>query len=369
MDDDVKKQNVVVDSNKRNSLFEYKPEYPIFTKTDDMVSTTTEQEERAQLVVKKIRNDKERANRTQYPWEDLDDTSIGDNIPTTSNKKYEKKTYTVTPARLREVRSSNKTVVATYVTVNQYSDQGPDGPYGKGNFMAEKSSNQISNGYDHTIHVYGKTEFGYNLKGWPFKYLPGTEDIAVPTPEWIQNNIKKGGDMSSSRMKTVARADKASRCRPIVGTTNGNLSKLLLQPIKATYRPGSNQHVDLYKNAAEAFNRMYDAALKDGVRIYVSSGYRTAARQATIRSSERGGAAKKGESNHGWGKAIDVWPADFSPQRSYLKAVATNNFSGLAFTKADYEQAKQWINLNGDKFGWYWGDAWHESWHFTYMWD
>lgn len=369
MDENIKKENVVVDATIQRSMFEYKPEYPVFTNTDDISLLTTEQDQRAQDIVKKIRNDKDRVNRTQYPWEELDDTSIGDRIPKSADKKYEKKTYTVTPARLREVRSGNKTVVATYITVNQYSDRTPEGPYGNGKFMPQSPSNLVSHGYDHAIHVYGKTEFGYNVKGWPFKYLPGTEDIAVPTPEWIQNNIKKGGEKSNARSKTVARADRASRCKPIPGVNNGTLSKSLLQPIKATYRPGSNERVELYKNAAEAFNRMYDAALKDGVRIYVSSGYRSAERQATIRSSEPGGAAGAGKSNHGWGKAIDVWPAAFEAQRSYLKALSSNNFSGLNFTRQDYEKAKQWINLNGDKFGWYWGDAWHESWHFTYMWD
>lgn len=367
MDDDIKKEDIIVDANKQRSMFEYSPEYPVFTKTDNIISTTTDQEERGYVVVKKIRDDKERANRTQYPWEDLTDSSIGDNIPKSADKKYEKKTYVVTPARLREVRSSKKSVVATYVTVNQYGNSPNEGPYGNGKFMPQNPSNSVSDGYDHAIHLYAKTEFGYNIKGWPFKYVPNTTDITRPSSDWIQQNIKKGMGDTSTRRSVSTRADRASRCKPIPGVNNGHLPKNLLQPIKATLAPGSNESKTLYKNAAESFNRMYDAALKDGVRIYVTSGYRTAAKQASLRSSEPGGVAVV--SNHGLGKAIDIWPADFEPERQYIKAVVNNNFSGLKFTRAQYEDPKRWINLNGDKFGWYWGDAWHESWHFTYMWD
>lgn len=370
MDDDIKKQNKELNFEKQRSLYEYKPEYPVFTKTDNVVSTITDQEQQAQIIVNKIRNDKDRANRTQYPWEDLEDTSIGDTIPTSTDKKYEKKTYVVTPGRLREVRSSKKTVVAAYVTVNQYSDNPPEGPYGNGRFMPQGTSNQISNGYDHAIHLYGKTEFGYDLKGWPFKYVPGTENIEVPSPEWIRANVKKNGGKSSTRMRASARSERgASRCKRVPGVKNGDYPKHLLQPIKTKISPGTNESETLYKNAAAAFDRMYDAALKDGVRIYVSSGYRTFREQAGIKSTEAGGVAGAGKSNHGLGKAIDVWPGGFNMQRKYLQALAKNNFSGLPFTRAQFEEPKQWINLNGDKFGWYWGDAWHESWHFTYMWD
>jgi LAS superfamily LD-carboxypeptidase LdcB len=51
-----------------------------------------------------------------------------------------------------------------------------------------------------------------------------------------------------------------------------------------------------------------------------------------------------GTSNHGLGRAIDV---------------AGN---------IDKHKAQKWINLNGDKFGWYWGDAKAEEWHFVYVW-
>ena len=112
----------------------------------------------------------------------------------------------------------------------------------------------------------------------------------------------------------------------------------------------------MYKDAAAAFNKMYDAAKADGVTIYVTSGYRNYAQQ--VAAYKRYGptlAATPGGSNHGLGKAIDVWPAG-----SDLNCKDSANGYGHG--------AKKWINLNGDRFGWYWGDAPNESWHFVYVW-
>ena len=89
MDSDINKENVSLDKNKQKVLFEYDPKYPIVTSTDNIDPTITEQEERAHSVVNKIRNDKERANRVNYPWES--DEEIQDNIPPSANKKYKKK--------------------------------------------------------------------------------------------------------------------------------------------------------------------------------------------------------------------------------------------------------------------------------------
>jgi LAS superfamily LD-carboxypeptidase LdcB len=89
---------------------------------------------------------------------------------------------------------------------------------------------------------------------------------------------------------------------------------------------------------------MFEAAKKDGIGIYISgplSAYRDYAGQVKVRklygSSKT---ATPGTSNHGWAKAIDV--------------------SG--------DNVQKWINLNGDRFGFYWGDARNEDWHFVYVW-
>ena len=48
--------------------------------------------------------------------------------------------------------------------------------------------------------------------------------------------------------------------------------------------------------------------------------------------------ARPGSSNHGWGRAIDIWP----------------------------ESVQNWIKTNGTKFGWCWGEVKSEPWHFTF---
>lgn len=49
-------------------------------------------------------------------------------------------------------------------------------------------------------------------------------------------------------------------------------------------------------------------------------------------------AARPGTSNHGWGRAIDISP----------------------------ENVQKWIKKNGSKYGWCWGEAEGEPWHFTF---
>jgi len=48
--------------------------------------------------------------------------------------------------------------------------------------------------------------------------------------------------------------------------------------------------------------------------------------------------APPGTSNHGWGRAIDMYP----------------------------KNVQQWIKSNGTKYGWCWGEAKSEAWHFTF---
>lgn len=101
------------------------------------------------------------------------------------------------------------------------------------------------------------------------------------------------------------------------------------------------------------FKKMKEDAKKEGIDIILTgpsgSGYRL------VGSPEKGcsegftqwcawqrygksRAAYPGTSNHGWGMAIDV----------------------------EGEVAKQWVRENGFKYGWVWGEAPNEDWHFTF---
>ena len=111
MDDDIKDENVQADAKKQRQMLEYNP-----TKNEDPIVIndriiTSEQEQSALNRVKKIKEGTSNINK--YPWEDLQYDGE-DDIPNESKIKYEKKIYTVTPARVTEVQAKNKSYM-TYV--------------------------------------------------------------------------------------------------------------------------------------------------------------------------------------------------------------------------------------------------------------
>lgn len=127
---------------------------------------------------------------------------------------------------------------------------------------------------------------------------------------------------------------------------NGKLSASELKSI------GGNNR--LIPKAADAFLEMEKAAKEDGVIFDVTDSYRTYEVQDAKfdweRYNETGEKKKRGTniamaypgtSNHGWGKAIDVFP----------------------------KKAQDWIKQNGEKYGWSWaeGRSVGEDWHFTYV--
>ena len=326
MDEDIKKQNVVVDSEKQRQMLEYTPKVPIITDTDNREVLVSDQELRADEIVKKIKDGRRDAGLSKYPWEDLEYDGE-DEVPKETKKKYEKKTYVVTPARVAEVQAKNKSLPTSYITVNVYGDGANEGPYGSpSSFIPRTPSPYTNNGKNH-------------ICGWPFKLLPNSGG------KFIEGNIQ---------------------AKPAPDLNNGKLPNSTLAAIKAQHSPNSKLVQYLQLEAAAAFNRMYDAAKKDNVTIYVRDAYRTYNEQVDANKkynkSDSSGkligqrwAAIPGTSNHGWGKAIDVWP---SGRNRNCKDSADGYGHG----------AKKWINLNGDRFGWYWGDAPNEDWHFVYVW-
>jgi peptidoglycan hydrolase-like protein with peptidoglycan-binding domain len=127
---------------------------------------------------------------------------------------------------------------------------------------------------------------------------------------------------------------------------NGKLSGADLKSI------GNGQK--LSPKAADAYLEMEKAAKEDGVTFDVTDSYRTFEIQdanfdwdrynQTGERKKRGtdiAMALPGTSNHGWGKAIDVFP----------------------------KKAQDWIKQNGEKYGWSWaeGRSVGENWHFTYV--
>jgi LAS superfamily LD-carboxypeptidase LdcB len=130
----------------------------------------------------------------------------------------------------------------------------------------------------------------------------------------------------------------------------------------------------MHYQAAPNYIAMRNAAKKDGIIISYSNCYRPyqnqidnwfgnsrplGERERFVAKPNFSGGKKYGTreeviattSNHGFGKAIDV---------SYYVSRGVG-------TQTDEDNAQKWINMNGDRFGWYWGDAPDEDWHFVYV--
>ena len=122
----------------------------------------------------------------------------------------------------------------------------------------------------------------------------------------------------------------------LVGFGNGSLPPEALHPI------GQGAH-SMWAPAAEAFQRMSEAAGRDGITLRVTDSYRSYAEQVALAVRKglygHGGlAARPGTSNHGWGLSIDVDTANGT---------------------------LEWLRAHAAEFG-YDEDVPGEPWHWTY---
>jgi hypothetical protein len=168
---------------------------------------------------------------------------------------------------------------------------------------------------------------GTGHKQWIFKWLPGakTLDSVVAKPIPYEN-----GKLPSNVLLKVEGECTAETCL-------------------------------MYYTAVSSYIAMKKAAAKEGVIIRYSNCYRPLDLQLKYwnkNPNPRKVAKPKmvngqwvGTSNHGLGKAFDV---SYYPQR-------------FGLTKQQQMDAQVWIAKNGDRFGWYWGDATSEDWHFVYV--
>jgi zinc D-Ala-D-Ala carboxypeptidase len=116
---------------------------------------------------------------------------------------------------------------------------------------------------------------------------------------------------------------------------NGRIPASALEPIGRGHR--------LWAPAAEAFQRLRDAATKAGVHIGVTDSYRSYAQQVDVARrkglhSQGGLAARPGTSEHGWGKSLDL---DL------------------------HASALRWMRRHADEFG-FTENVSREPWHWTY---
>jgi hypothetical protein len=137
---------------------------------------------------------------------------------------------------------------------------------------------------------------------------------------------------------------------------NGNLSDSVLQKIDTGQK--------LYIPAAVSFMRMKNDAKKQGVNIELvgkDSGYR--------RCGEKGDYTKRKCSDGftqwcAWEK-YRAGVGNLASNPTDSDGCSSNHGYGMAIDVKN-SNAKRWIRLNGTKYGWWWGEAPSEDWHFTY---
>jgi hypothetical protein len=135
--------------------------------------------------------------------------------------------------------------------------------------------------------------------------------------------------------------------------------------------------------AARALRALAVAALHDGINVASVGAYRSYAAQVTLflqryttvpQPGQRtevfngvrywlkpgaAGAALPGTSNHGWGLASDM--AIRLPSGQVVSLEVDPDSSGPATTLWD------WLNIHGRTYGWSWGEAVSERWHWVYI--
>ena len=141
----------------------------------------------------------------------------------------------------------------------------------------------------------------------------------------------------------------------------------------------------LQKEVFEAFNKMKEAAIKDGVNIKIVSAYRSFKRQKNIWNSKYdkyisqglppklalekiiGYSTLPGSSRHHWGTDIDIMDGLVKTPKQVL--IESNYIKGGVFRRL-----KIWMDANSEKFGFYLvytnnksrKGFKYEPWHYSY---
>tara|TARA_R110000764_G_scaffold542_7_gene2089 strand:- start:1738 stop:2310 length:573 start_codon:yes stop_codon:yes gene_type:complete len=120
----------------------------------------------------------------------------------------------------------------------------------------------------------------------------------------------------------------------------------------------------LEKNAANAFMKMKAEAKKQGVNIKLTGDY-SAYRKCGDKGDFSPRRCDTGFTQWcAWEKyKAGVGNLAANPTRS--KGCSSNHGWGIAVDISG-SKAQNWIKENGEKYGWWWGEAPSENWHFTY---
>jgi predicted chitinase len=130
---------------------------------------------------------------------------------------------------------------------------------------------------------------------------------------------------------------------------NGHVPKSELR--KVTGYGGSVGYGYLHNSVSTQFQSMIEAAKKDGHGLGINSTYRSYQDQVSMKARKGYLAATPGTSNHGWGKAADLWYSD-AGYKWLWKNAGKFGFKplsgwGLSPNTPDKDEAWHWENLGG----------------------
>jgi rare lipoprotein A (peptidoglycan hydrolase) len=126
-------------------------------------------------------------------------------------------------------------------------------------------------------------------------------------------------------------------------TPTGENGRLPESSLKSVGQGGCRGGCRLWTPAANAYLKMKADAAKEKIYFQLESAYRSYEHQQELYDAYKRGkgalAAPPGQSDHGLGKAIDLYPT----------------------------AAQDWVRAKGRNYGWYWPPETGEPWHFVYV--
>ncbi|WP_457332932.1 D-alanyl-D-alanine carboxypeptidase family protein [Rhizobacter sp. P5_C2] len=194
------------------------------------------------------------------------------------------------------------------------------------------------------------------------KYLKEVDWKDVEFPD----NVPPGGSATAAVKAHWALSERLfvdmARVTPERRVNLGD-TKIAFRAHRPVAVPGQ-QGAQLYPEASEAFVRMREAALQEGVALDIVSSWRSAGHQASLSASQPNAkAVAKGHSAHMYGLAVDL-----------QMSVRGLDVSGKSQTRTAEKMAKlirmyrspvyKWMMLRGKGFGWY--PYRREPWHWEY---
>jgi hypothetical protein len=137
---------------------------------------------------------------------------------------------------------------------------------------------------------------------------------------------------------------------------NGKLKDSVLQKIDTGQK--------LYKPAAISFMRMKNDAKKQGVVIDLAgdgSAYRVCGQQGDYSDRK----CSTGFTQWCAWEKYKAGVGNLASNPTDSNGCSSNHGFGMAIDVKS-SSAKKWVRANGTKYGWWWGEAPTEDWHFTY---